>query len=315
MRKLPVVLGLAFLLLIGLNGLALADSFSYTGSIVDYTIPVTGTYDITAAGAQGGGGEAGATGGSGAVISGDISLTAGTQLGIVVGGMGLTGNFDGQWGGGGGGGSFVYVLSALQPLIVAGGGGGSGYDGTGVPGGSGQITTSGQAGFGPGGGTAGTAGSGGGGGTGYGGQYNGGGGGGWAGNGGNGLGTGIASGEGGSGDGGFGAFTFAAGQGGGYGGQFANGGFGGGGGGGWQGGGGGGGYSGGGGGDGTNYGAGGGGSYLDPSFTGTTLLEGTNAGDGYVTIVNTITSVPEPCTMLLLGLGLFGLAGVRRLKT
>jgi hypothetical protein len=92
-------------------------------------------------------------------------------------------------------------------------------------------------------------------------------------------------------------------------GPFANGGFGGGGGGGWQGGGGGGGYSGGGGGDGIDYGGGGGGSYLDPSFTGTTLQAGANSGNGYVTIT---PAVPEPSSLILFGTALLGLAFVAR---
>lgn len=40
------------------------------------------------------------------------TLTAGTVLDIVVGGAGLTGNFDGNFGGGGGG-SFVFTASAV----------------------------------------------------------------------------------------------------------------------------------------------------------------------------------------------------------
>ena len=51
-------------------------------------------------------------------------------------------------------------------LLSAGGGGGAGYAGGGVPGGYGQVTTSGQNGFGPGGGAGGVGGLGGGGGTG-----------------------------------------------------------------------------------------------------------------------------------------------------
>jgi hypothetical protein len=90
-----------------INGL----DFDATGSIVDYTVPTSAVYDITAVGAQGGGGT-GSSGGYGALVSGDIFLNAGTVLGIVVGGQGLTGNFDGIWGGGGGGGSFVFETAA-----------------------------------------------------------------------------------------------------------------------------------------------------------------------------------------------------------
>jgi len=49
-------------------------------------------------------------GGYGLDFGGDITLTAGTTLGIVVGGGGASGNFGDQWAGGGGGGSFVYVV-------------------------------------------------------------------------------------------------------------------------------------------------------------------------------------------------------------
>jgi Glycine rich protein/PEP-CTERM motif len=99
---------------VGNDGYVYVDSllFSYTGGVQDYTIPVTGDYFIEAVGAQGGSGDtSGDIGGYGALVSGDILLTAGTDLGIVAGGPGLTGDFDGFFGGGGGGGSFVYVLS------------------------------------------------------------------------------------------------------------------------------------------------------------------------------------------------------------
>jgi hypothetical protein len=202
-----------------------------------------------------------------------------------------------------------FVSASTIPLIVAGGGGGAAYC-CGSPGGDGQITTFGQAGFGPAGGAGGTLGSGGAGGT-DGGGSNGGGGGGLSGNGGNGVGVGPGGadplGSDASGNGGGSSLTFAGGSGGGPGSgtpQFANGGFGGGGGGGFQGGGGGGGYSGGGGGDGitlTLDGAagGGGGSFIDPSLMGATLLGGSNgtadlAGatglDGFVSIDSLVFS-------------------------
>lgn len=84
-----------------------------TGTIQTYTVPVTGTYTIEAWGAQGGGG--GYTGGLGAKMRGDVVLTAGTVLKILVGQQG-----GGSYGGGGGG-SFV-TKSDNTPLVVAGGG-------------------------------------------------------------------------------------------------------------------------------------------------------------------------------------------------
>ena len=92
----------------GLDGYVTIDTtlYVYTGGIVYFTVPTTEVYFIQAVGAEGGGGSD--SGGYGALASGDVTLTAGTQLAIVVGGVGLTGNFDGLFGGGGGGGSFVY---------------------------------------------------------------------------------------------------------------------------------------------------------------------------------------------------------------
>ena len=46
----------ALALLVGAAG-ADATTFNFTGKVVDFTIPVTGTYDITAAGAEGGASE------------------------------------------------------------------------------------------------------------------------------------------------------------------------------------------------------------------------------------------------------------------
>ena len=105
-----------------------AASFSYTDSIVTYTIPDTGTYDLKAAGAQGGDSFFGllntkkfGTGGKGALMEGTFSFIAGDILRILVGGAGGLG----MSAGGGGGGSFIATL-ANAPLLVAGGGGGAG---------------------------------------------------------------------------------------------------------------------------------------------------------------------------------------------
>ena len=44
----------ALALLVGAAG-ADATTFNFSGEVVDFTMPMTGTYDITAAGAEGGG--------------------------------------------------------------------------------------------------------------------------------------------------------------------------------------------------------------------------------------------------------------------
>ena len=97
-------------------------NFNYTGSIVDWTVPSTGIYDITAYGAQGGVLSGFTSGGKGAQISGSFTLTEGEVLSILVGGLGQSGGGQNM---GGGGGSFV-VNSSTNPLVVAGGGGGRG---------------------------------------------------------------------------------------------------------------------------------------------------------------------------------------------
>ena len=161
--------------------------FTYSGSLVDFTIPTTDTYQILAFGAQGGSGVGCAVclippipvgaGGRGAEIGGNFLLTAGEVLQIAVGGAGGTPPNGG--GGGGGGGSFV-VGPHNTPLVIAGGGGGGGGGGansgtnSGVPGQGGLTGPNGGAG---GSGFGGGNGGGGGGGTGTGGNGGGGGGG------------------------------------------------------------------------------------------------------------------------------------------
>jgi hypothetical protein len=269
-----------------------STTFNYTGAIVQtYTVTVTGTYDITAYGAQGGqgGNPNGGSGGLGAEIGGELFLTQGEVLQIVVGGAG---GFGGGGGGGGGGGTFVIETyngtNAVHiPLVIAGGGGGGAFNNN-LPnflGDAGQTGTSGSSGR-YGGGAGGTGGAGGA----SGGHYGGGGGGYSGGNGASGYsGGGSTSGTSGSGYGG--------GYGGG-GGNYGSGGFGGGGGGGYDGGGGGG-YSGGGGGYAGFgfYGGGGGGGSLD---TGTFLVAvaGEHAGNGMVAIED-ITPCYCPGTLIL----------------
>ena len=106
-----------------------------------WTVPASGTYRITVAGASGGYSyDTGRTNrvGRGAIVRADFDLSGGDVLRIVVGQKGRpvsTSNPDGPGTGyaynsGGGGGSFVfYTLSDAEPLIVAGGGGGGSYSG------------------------------------------------------------------------------------------------------------------------------------------------------------------------------------------
>lgn len=284
-------------------------NISYSGQIATETVGQTGLYDIAAYGADGGSTQGGGLGGLGAAIGGQVELSAGTILDILVGGAGGIG-INGL--GGGGGGSFVVLAgqTALTPLVIAGGGGGGGA-GTGLNGqNGGGAAASGVAGA---GGAGGYNHGGGGGGFGT-GSTNPFGNGGAGGNYGQNGGSGTVSG---TGTGGAGA-VFAASNGspGGHGG---NGGYGGGGGGGW-GAGGGGGYIGGAGGSG-DLGHGGV-SFLAADVTTLSLSSVFNeftGGDGLVTFMLVPTQppsdVPEPASLTLLGAGVVALGLVRRRRT
>lgn len=131
--------------------------------VMSWTVPKTGSYRITAAGAKGGEGTAvnsSRPSGNGAVMRGEWNLEEGSVYNIIVGSKP---NTSGE-GGGGGGGTFMWDASTQNPLIIAGGGGGNGdvYQGTpsistGQPG---QMSTSGSS-TGNGTGTGGTNGNGG----------------------------------------------------------------------------------------------------------------------------------------------------------
>ena len=275
--------GTAFLGLVVSGAVACATpfDFAYTGSLVDFTVPTTGTYQILAFGAQGG--NVASTvfnqtgpGGLGAEIGGDFDLTAGETLQIAVAGAGMPNS------GGGGGGTFV-VDGDGTPLVIAGGGGGGGLIFGIMPlSGGGGLT--GPDGGGPNGGVNG---NGGGGGTAF---FGGGGGGGFlsAGGGPRGGGTfpGLAGGIPGGGFGGGGGSIFDASGGGG-------------------------GYSGGGadlGGALDGIVPGGGGGSFDAGIN-QILVADFQAGNGEVVITEL---VPEPTSLALLGSAVIGLAVVWR---
>lgn len=98
-------------------------TFNYTGSMQTYTVPAGVTsIRVDASGAQGGSvtTSCAATGGLGARMIGDISVTPGEVISILVGGQGNSNGADA----GGGGGTFVVRVGNV-PLVVAGGGGGA----------------------------------------------------------------------------------------------------------------------------------------------------------------------------------------------
>ncbi len=121
-------------------------AFGYTGGIQTFTAPVSGTYQLTAYGAQGGNSPGRVEGGYGGYATGRVSLAKGQVLYIVVGGMPSDGAAVGGYNGGGNlnsknsnggpGGGATHIarrtgvlreLSSYKSdiFIVAGGGGGS----------------------------------------------------------------------------------------------------------------------------------------------------------------------------------------------
>ena len=106
------------------SGTNLANDVSIIGSgIQEWTVPTTGTYRITAYGAQGGD----SSGGLGAILQGDFLLNEGELLEILVGQQGGNYNPDST---GGGGGTFVANsgASTINDLLIAAGGGGGGIN-------------------------------------------------------------------------------------------------------------------------------------------------------------------------------------------
>ncbi len=130
------------------SGVPGSQTFTYTGAIENWTVPA-GVTSITveAFGAQGGS----TIGGLGAYMKGDISVTPGDQLKILVGQQGQV-----NYGYGGGGGSFV-TTDTNAPLVIAGGGGGAEHNNT-FPGYDAVITSDGMGVENANGGTAGSGG-------------------------------------------------------------------------------------------------------------------------------------------------------------
>jgi len=90
------------------------------------TVETTGLYDIVANGAQGGLSATDSSlsaGGEGAEAGGEVMLTKGETLTIIVGQQGQGGPYSG----GGGGASYVVDSITGLPLVVAGGGGGASH--------------------------------------------------------------------------------------------------------------------------------------------------------------------------------------------
>lgn len=91
------------------------------GGKQEWSVPFTGRFRVEACGASGGKGSGGMKGGRGAKVSGNVTLTKGKKLIVLVGQRGSPQSDSYQ--GSGGGGTFV-VISQVGPLLVAGGGGG-----------------------------------------------------------------------------------------------------------------------------------------------------------------------------------------------
>lgn len=102
-----------------------SQTFAYSGAPVNWVVPpCVSMITVECWGAQGGDANAnGSDGGLGAYIKGDIAVTPGETLKVIVGQRGESGvgSLDG---GGGGGGAFVIRVNGNLPLVIAAGGGG-----------------------------------------------------------------------------------------------------------------------------------------------------------------------------------------------
>jgi hypothetical protein len=94
--------------------------FQYTGRIVDFIVPTSGTYKIEAWGARSGS-QSSTTGPLGAYSKSYVSLNKSEAIKILVGEKGYSGSSSYPYCGGGGG---TFIAKGYSPLCVAGGGGG-----------------------------------------------------------------------------------------------------------------------------------------------------------------------------------------------
>jgi hypothetical protein len=98
--------------------------FLYSGRIVYFTVPTSGTYKIEAGGARGGS-QSSTTGPLGAYSKSYVLLNKDETIQILVGEKGYSGSSGYSYCGGGGGGTFI--AKENSPLCVAGGGGAFAY--------------------------------------------------------------------------------------------------------------------------------------------------------------------------------------------
>ena len=115
--------------------------FNTSNGIQLWTVPADGDYRIQVYGAGGGTGEQNGGIGSGARITGIVSLIAGNVIKILAGQKGGNGTLGNNYGGGGGGGSYV-TTNVNSALIVAGGGNGGSWSSFNVPNPSGLSNNS-----------------------------------------------------------------------------------------------------------------------------------------------------------------------------
>ena len=115
---------------------ATSPNLTVSSGIQRWTVPVTGYYQLTAAGAGGGTSQNGITGGRGVIVSNTVLLLQGQVLYIAVGQKGVNGTFSNSQSGSGGGGGGSYIVlytggvitnnASYTKLLIAGGGGGAG---------------------------------------------------------------------------------------------------------------------------------------------------------------------------------------------